>query len=461
MPRLVLLRAVVLAAVFILTSVNLSALASTETAVGTGKLGFVAAESPAIVEAIRVRTILGLDTDLTLIRSLATTSASSTVFGVPLLPDEEILLVERVRIQNSLGRLHEYAKEHPDLWGGMWLSYPTGGTPAHASTLNVALTSAPASVLDALEPLVPSGADLNVIEVVFTEAELDAQHADIMDRSAAFAAARSELYSVRTEVQENRLVAVVSTLTPGLSSLTADLPAGMVRFESGGPAIGDACSRTACGPPWRAGLKIYRNTWSEYCTANFINTRYVGVWVYSLWTAGHCPSGTWHLGSPSGTVIGSTTTNYFTNGSNVDVQRISISNGTQDDDYLYGTAACTSCVQTDLTLAESASGDTVGEMLLNNGAVSGSVSGTLLNRNVSLTYLGVPLTNLRRSNYTRQPGDSGGPVVRIHNVYYGAYDVAAGSHTHYQVIDGYEYPFYTHVSTMAAISGYSVYTSGD
>lgn len=411
-------------------------------------------------EARRFRAELGLDTHPGLLERLARTTPPSPTFGLPLTPDEEALLQERARIQNELGPAKEYEATHRAVWGGMWLSYPQGATLDHATTVNVAVTDEPAAHADTLVKLLPQGADLALHRVRYTEDELDALHSDIFQKRSLFRSLGTEIYSITTIVQTNKVEVVVSNPTAEIEQeILAEFPAAMVVVLPGGRPMGDACSRTNCGPPWRGGLKIYRPG-PAYCTAGYVASKYAGTWFYQLWTAGHCGTGTWRMGSSSGPVIGTTSVNYFQSDS-VDVQAIGIPASAIDDDYLYGTAACTECVQTDIASAEPLNGDTIGAMVRNNGAFSGTQAGTLVATNESIPYLGVTLRNLRRATYTRMQGDSGAPVIRISNIYYGSYNVAAGSHTHYQDVGGTQYALYTHIGFFKNWTGYDVHTSGD
>lgn len=329
----------------------------------------------------------------------------------------------------------------------------------HATTVNVAVTDDATKHDDELQALMPEGADLVLHEAEYTEAELDALHEEIFASKPLFASLSIELYSTFTIVQDNVVEIVVSDTSPEIeATIQAAFPPGAITVRAGSPAIGDACSRTNCGPPWRGGLKIYRG--ANGCTAGYVAKKYVGVWTYQLWTAGHCGSGTWHMGSASGPTIGSTTMNFFAS-SSIDVQGIGISSSAVDDDYLYGSAGCTSCVQTDIKDDEPSGGDMIGAMIRNNGAFSGSKGGILSATNGTIDYLGEHLTNLRRASYARKPGDSGGPVIRAEFAQYGSYNIAAGAHTHFQVIGGTEYALYTHISKYSSQTGYALHVSGD
>jgi hypothetical protein len=64
----------------------------------------------------------------------------------------------------------------------------------------------------------------------------------------------------------------------------------------------------------------------------------------------------------------------------------------------------------------------------------------------------ITLVRMRTATYSRQNGDSGGPVVNN-------YFTAAGSHTHYDTVNGVVYAVYSHVWEMEQVTGFIVYTT--
>lgn len=444
-----------------------SALAGSSLAVigeGGTAIDLKAATDIAQEEAMRLRTELGLDTDIAVVTSLARTTAPSTTIGIPLTSAEESLMQERIRIQGELQPLKDYEHAHSSIWGGTWLTYPIGSTPDHATAVNVGLTQRSDVTELEIAGLLPKGADLIIHDARYTEAELDAQHLRILADAEFYRAIGTELYSVGTSVHDNTLAIEVSTTNPTIeAAIVGHFPAGMVRVEVGTRPLPDACTRTNCGPPWRGGLKIYAGTY-DICSSGFVGQRYAGVWSYVLWTGGHCKTGTWHLGSANGTTIGSTGSNYFRNGTNVDVQTISINSSQIANYYLDGPPAPGTCTLKPVVGSEPSNSDSVGNLVRANGAVTGSVVGTLVEKNRTYSMVDpynpdvtITLTNIRRATYTRHKGDSGGPVLRAHYGYYGAYDVAAGQHTDYIVLSGTTYALYTHIAIIEAATGHTVY----
>jgi len=233
----------------------------------------------------------------------------------------------------------------------------------------------------------------------------------------------------------------------------------MVRVVEAGPVFEDSCSRTACGPPWRGGVKIARNG-PAYCTLGFNVANYGGVWSYALFTAGHCGpvNATWRQGSTTGTVIGLSTQNHINDASRVDVQVIAPSSAnTHSNQYIDGTSTCTTCTLRSITAVQGHNADHAGDAVCNHGYYSGTQCGKILS--INYTYTGDPtggsnpitLYHMREATYARHSGDSGGPVTAAANV-------AVGSHTDY--VSGSGYAVYTHIYDMVQATGWNVYLGG-
>jgi hypothetical protein len=414
-----------------------------------------------LAEAVRFRQTFGLDAREAVVEELARSTAPSEVFGVPLTIAEEAVMQRRGEIQSQLGALRTYANRHRDVWGGTWLSYPAGGDMQHALMVNVAVTDGEDAHRTKVAPLVPEGADLEVHRVQWTQDFLDSLHREIAEGSAFFDSLGTIWHAADTRVADNVVEIVLSHVTPAIDEAVRSRFGPMVRVREGGPVVADACTRSNCGPPWRAGLRMTREGPGNGCTSGFLVRHYAGVWNYAIWTAGHCGNGTWHMGLEAGPTIGATASNYFVNGSDADVQVITLpSASSADDDYLEGTPGCNPCTQRDLAYRQSRDGDETGGQVRNNGYVSGTtVPGVIQSTNVTFPYMGVTLYRQRRATYSRMNGDSGGPVVALNGP--STWNMAAGSHTHFQDVGDVRYAIYTHVFEMEEKTGWSVFLSGD
>lgn len=175
-----------------------------------------------------------------------------------------------------------------------------------------------------------------------------------------------------------------------------------------------------------------------------------GVWNYGIFTAGHCGAATWHEAEPTGTTIGTTSQNHFSDADPIDVQVMPIAAANRSNQYLDGGSGCSDCALRAITVTQGHDADEPGDAVCNHGAFSGTKCGSIISTNAPLDYLGEHLLRMRRASYARTGGDSGGPVTSAANT-------AAGSHTHYKVISGVEYAYYTHIWEMESISGWDVY----
>lgn len=410
-------------------------------------------DDAALSDAIRFRTEFGLDTSPQMIRSLLASPAEDDAFGTPLAPDELLLMRKRSELSAQMDRLLDYRDSHPASWGGVWLTYPRNAPHATILTVNVGVTSDTAPLEAELRSLVPSDADLVLHRVQRTEAELNAVTEEIA-RSKDFFESRGIDYHAAGPVLQRNLVQVyVSHTSAELLTAANERFRGMVELVEAGPVVPDACIRTNCGPPWRGGIKIYPSG-PLYCSTGFIVRRLLlSGWQYAIWTAGHCADATWREGSSSGTVIGSTSVQYFTDGGDVDVQVIPISAANATNDYIHGTSNCgPDCPLKNIFYSQGQNADIVGDVVCQHGAISGTKCGTLVQTNFTFDWEeeNVSLLRIRRATYTRQGGDSGGPVTRSETT-------AAGTHTHWEEIDNVIYAVYSHVWEMEQATGYLVY----
>lgn len=349
--------------------------------------------------------------------------------------------------------MRSFVGQSPDSFGGIWLTYPPGGTGDNALTLNVNVTSSvEPRIVATLQGLTPAGATLHVHQVSYSEEYLDSLHPLIANDREFFESIGVKLYSIETRVPDNRVNVSVSRLDSRVERSIAERYGAAVEVRAGNPVIPDACSRTNCGPPWKGGLKIARPG-PAYCTSGFVVRKLSGSsYVYALWTAGHCGSGTWKLSGPTGIVIGPTSVVHFRNGIKTDVQVIPISSTNKTNKIIDDLASCTDCGLRSFTGQQGHNGDEFGDTVCNNGYNTGRTCGTIRSTNFTFVWEdeGVTLFEFRRATYARTGGDSGGPV------YTTAGSLAAGSHTHFENIGGVNYPVYAHVYWMTQYTGYSV-----
>ncbi len=416
------------------------------------------AEDQGSTEALRFRTEFGLSTDRSYIASLEASTQPSVLFGVPLTASEEKLMVRRSAIPSELAKVREYGSAHAATWGGMWLTYPPDLPAGISLQLNVAVTSDAIAMQSAILALAPADVAVVATRVKHTEGELDAVLDEVSKDAEFFDSLGTTYYSGATMLPENAVEIDVSTVTDAATAAAdARYGADTVRLVPAGPVGGDSCTRSQnppsgnCGPPWRGGLTIYPATNGNYCTSGFVVRKFTTSYVYALWTAGHCQNNTWHQGSQTGTLIGTTSANYFANNSAADVQVIPISAANASNSFIDDGPTCTICHVFNVTAKEGHDADGVGDTVCNHGAISGTKCGTITSTNVNFTYLGVNLVRMRRASYTRNPGDSGGPITSFSGT-------AEGSHTHYQVISNVQYAIFSQVWEMEQASGFMLLT---
>jgi hypothetical protein len=363
----------------------------------------------------------------------------------------------RNAIPSELAKVRQYRDAHPDDWGGMWLTYDAKQRLGDkVVTVNVGVTGDVESTADALALLVPVDAELRVVQVARSKAELDDVSSRIAKDEDFFKSLGVELYSATQRLAENLVEIRLSQVSDQIASATSErYGEGAVRVVVGKPVQPDACTRLDCGPPWLGGLRIYPSG-SLYCTSGFVvRANHQGIWSYALWTAGHCSNATWREGSATGTIIGTTAVRYFSNQGAVDVQVIPISAANAINQYLYGSVTCGPCQKYYIFYSQGHDADEEGDPVCNNGATSGSKCGKVISTSFLFHWdeKNITLVRMRTASYSRQNGDSGGPVVNN-------FFTAAGSHTHYDVDNnGVQFGVYAHVWEMEQVTGFVVYTT--
>ena len=358
----------------------------------------------------------------------------------------------RFEVPAALGLARAYGRTHPETWGGMWLTYPAASTIEDVLQVNVGTTDDVAALRRTITDLIPGNVHLVVQQVANRQADLDA----IVDQLALrgtdfFARVGTTYYGAGTTIKDNIVEIDVSAVTPEVNSAVAqEFGAGAVRVVAGLPAVADVCnSRVDCGPPWAGGMWIASAAGA--CTAGFGISYYNGIWSYGMFTAGHCGGGTWHEGTLNGTVIGTSSQVHFGNNLPADVQVIPIASTAHYNKYADGATDCSPCTLRAITVTQGHDADGAGDGVCNHGAASGTQCGSIAQTNYSFpwTEKGVTLIHQRRATYTRNAGDSGGPVTSAANT-------AVGSHTHYKDIGGVRYAVYSHIWEMENLTGWDV-----
>lgn len=141
--------------------------------------------------------------------------------------------------------------------------------------------------------------------------------------------------------------------------------------------------------------------------------------------------------------------NWFVQNSPADAQAFDIADANATNIILTGTATCNPCFTRSITSRQLRTADRVGDTACMSGFASGSSCGVIKSVSTTFTYPGrnVTLVRQRVADYTRNPGDSGGPVF--------AGNMAMGSHVHFQSDTGWA--VYSQVNEIEIQSGMSVW----
>jgi hypothetical protein len=410
----------------------------------------------AVDDALRFRAEHGLSTDTSLVSALlaAAPDPEQLTYGTPLTSAEDALMQARDVAAEKLGALRAYGAAHPEEFSGLWITYPEGGSPDNAFTVNVGFTGHVAEHAAAVAALVPANTTPRVVQAANRLDEMSALHELIGHDQAFLGSIGTTLYSIETDIPDNQVIVSLSATDSTIAAKLSDRYGPAVRTVEGSQVQPDVCTRLDCGPPWKGGIKIARTNPTGYCTSGYVVRKLVGSsYVYAIWTAGHCTSATWHEGSTSGTTIGTTSAVYFANGGNTDIQVIPISASNKSNLIIDDTSSCTNC--TLRTMANGQQGlneDNYGDTVCNEGYHTGRTCGVIRSTDYTFNWVdeGKTLYHFGRATYARQGGDSGGPVWTTVG------SKAAGSHTHFVTISGTDYPVYPHVYWMTQYSGYSV-----
>ncbi|MDQ6796137.1 MAG: S1 family peptidase [Chloroflexota bacterium] len=406
-------------------------------------------------EAVRFRTEFGLDADPRWIRAAEALTNADTTHGISLTADEANLMKRRGEIRSSLLGALRLGQAQPDNFGGMWTTYPPGGTLSNAMTVNFGVKGSP-TLAAALEKLVPDGAAIVVHASRYSEAELDALNLEVAKDQSFFAAIGTEFQSVDTVVPDNVDEIAVSPLTSEVEKAILDRYGSEVRVVAGGGVDGDACTRQNCGPPsgWKGGIEMTLSTnASAHCTTGPVMKKPSGSsYIYAVATAGHCTAGNWRQGATTGgTSIGTSTSAnvWFTTQTSTDFQIIPITAANASKWIIDGSAACSGCTQHAIYGQQDWNSDASGDEVCNEGYYSGHRCGQLVSTNYTFNWTAQNkiFYSFRRATYVRNPGDSGGPVWATATGY------IAGTHTHYVVLSGVVYPVYPHIYSSWVYSG--------
>ena len=446
------------ASILISLAVSMSGLAGSSTAVAGSQgpdSGIIqpppeVAPADAIEAAVRFREDTGLDPEVSTVVRLSTDeTADRSSYGYPLTEDEVAYLDRREAAVREMDGVRDYLSQFSDTFAGMYLDNRSAREADLALKLIVLATSPGAIEQSRLAELLPLDSGFEVRAATHTYGELSDVVTSIEKDRAWHRTLGIDVYLAGVDEVRNMVLVGISKHDVAAANALADRY-GRDRtyiYVSAPPSL-DACTRTACPPPWRSGINIDSGTF--HCTLGFSVRSSTGNW-YML-TAGHCPGDHWYH---NGTFMGATPSgkDLFYDGSTSDVQAFDVANGNQSNVLLTGTKTCNPCSFRTMTGRQSYSADGVGETICISGAYgSTSNCGVLKVRAVSFLYAdyGVTLSLQRVASYTRASGDSGGPIFSS--------TLAKGSHVHYQSDTGWA--VYSQIHNIELALGLSMCFSG-
>lgn len=279
------------------------------------------------------------------------------------------------------------------------------------------------------------GATVEGREVRASFAALKAIAANVSDGIHELPALDRAQVEVGIDTPRNRVVIRTadqrSAAVAALVERAASVHGSLLAVEGGlQPVEPSSCtSGPYCGPPLRGGVQIDQPT--SYCSGGFY-ARSVSDNKPYLITAGHCSAGPWTTKASAGTthVIGDRHSSHV--GIYGDFGIIDIDNplGWQPKPWVVVLASSSTTLDEEYAISNEG-GSVVGMSVCKTGATTGTTCGFVQQVGITATYTsGETVSNLGRADYCSAPGDSGGPVYRLHNAY-GIHVASSGSCTTY------------------------------
>lgn len=155
-----------------------------------------------ILEAIRLRRLLGLRNDEAYVRELASDpgAAPSRMYGFPMTPDEDRLVEQRAADMDAVAEVvRKYGAEHADEWAGLYLETPTGSVVVAQFTGSLDVHRAE------LRGLLHPNARLELHQVRWTSAALKELKDRVRAEESWFDTIETRLNSLGVDVRANRL----------------------------------------------------------------------------------------------------------------------------------------------------------------------------------------------------------------------------------------------------------------
>lgn len=229
-------------------------------------------------EELRFRGDFGLNSDPAFVTQLMSDPAAyDGGYGAALTPDELADLQRRLAMEDAAIPLLDHARALPT-YAGHWIDQRAGGV------FKIALAGDAGQHRASIEALTPAGSALQVVEVRYSWAELEAVRERVrLDRIAL----REEGIRIRElgiDPVSNRVEIAISALNDAaVAELHARFGDAILVEQSGNPTPTACTDRYNCiGPPVRAGIAA-----GPGCSLAFL-VKKSGVYGTQWLTAGHC-----------------------------------------------------------------------------------------------------------------------------------------------------------------------------
>jgi hypothetical protein len=371
-------------------------------------------------DELRFRRDFGLSTDLGLVRALmADPTAYDGGYGVALMPAELADLQRRLAIEEQMNPLEEHAQAQPS-FAGLWIDQRAGGV------ITVAFAGDATTQRTEIEALAPSGSTVQVIDVEYTLAELEAtlelveaQRLELKDRGLW-------IRELGIDPRPNRVEVAVEELTDSaVAELHARFGDAIVVEQSGNPTPTGCTDRYHCiGPPVRAGLAAPTNS-SYPCSLGFL-VKQSGAPGTGWLTAGHCAptlGSVWHH---DGVSIGAIRATCWPNCMRSDSAVGGWLNATYSSYRVYRTPTS----NTQVGIVQVQNGDNIGDQVCLNARREPFDTGFrcgFLDEKRRVDYGNVYFVDMRYATFSAWSGDSGGAVHSpLTNSRVNAYGIQSG-----------------------------------
>lgn len=380
---------------------------------------------------IRFRQNFGFRADEAFVRDLIASTPRDDRWPASLTKGERTEMDRRLAMQEEMEPLEALAESLPR-FAGHWIDQAAGGV------ITVAFTGNAAEHRASLTRLVPAGAELRVVDVLYSLDELSALVNRIETDYDQLKSDGIQLAHWSVDISENRVVLGVVGLDDSMTETLKSRYGDQVTTLFANPQVTGCTGRESCiGPPLRAGISgAPKNTaYDGRCSIAFL----IHYGSHTQWlTAGHCatavaPANTacpthsvawcWYHAGNGSWAIGQIKATCWPNCNYSDAAR----GGNISNTYASNKVYLTSTLTFSVTGRQGFNADDEGDITCINARRAGYDCGNIVSIG-TMDYGGVWFYEQRFANYQSYYGDSGGAVHSYPGSYYTvqAYGVHSG-----------------------------------